>query len=957
MKIFVSNHLEILAQLLKDEVFQGKGHPFEKRWVIVPSERVKQDLLLQWAHDPHLYVAAGCKMMSWSQALTRLFPLLPSPAELSLKIESLLDSLQNADSLLAYLKQGGVQRKASLCDKMSSLFLDYLNQPEKNLLEWLAKPGWQQSLWRAVFGNELPWKMQNSLPGAVYLFHPFQIVPYQFAAFKQMKATCFLFSPCAMYWGDFHTAQQQGYLLRKTANKKELVDFFENEHPLLAHWGRKGRQLLSLFEDEDCIDAYQEPHEVGEPVKIKSLLTTIQEEMLTLSTLEKKCDESIQIHSAPSKVREVEVVWEIIQRLPFKPSEILVLAPEMQSYAPIVELVFRERGGPFDFALFCLQAKAKSPLMQGLDALLELPRHRFSKESVEKLLFCPPFLKKFGFTIEEAHLLLKWIKNVNIRYDLDANHSGSWKAGLVRLVEALVTTGTTTGENRFSIDFSDTDVLNRWINVFKQFQQITEEERSLNEWSKTLKALVEQFFASDPDDSLMNELDLFQQMEIEGKFPLSSIERILKTIFEQKSGAVQGSHLQAVRFASLEKGALIPAKAVILMGMEEGSFTRQDLPSSLQQFPAPSRSEEDQYLFLEAFCSAREKFIVTYIRIHPEDGKDQKTCRVVEELAHYSAIPITDHPFSPFDPSYYQANGQESGFRSFSKPHFEALQQKISVIPGLPALPSIALSAIDIRLLKSLARHPLKFFFEERMGIDFEWEENNTEFALSTLDIIQLKKASLKQPLEVLLQAIAREGRLPVGTFSKAAIQKIKEEIETYHDVLAKLEIKPEEIYSIELKASCHKPVQLAADHWICPALHLNQRVIQGRIDEMTPKGLLFHGDDVLSDQLKAWPLLLIISRLGLPSQLLMTKKGKISEVKPASDSLEKYLRYADKAFTMPSPLHPKWAKAVLKEGKIPDSDEDLIITWAQKRNLLPPMDLWLKAWGSDLEEGVSALL
>lgn len=948
MKIFVSNHLEVLAQLLKDELFQGKGHPFEKRWVIVPSDRVKQDLLLQWAYDPHLYVATGCKMMSWNQVLSRIFPLLPSPAELSLKIESLLDSLQNVDPLLAYLKQGGVQRKASLCDKMSGLFLDYLNQPEETVLQWLAKPGWQQSLWRAVFGNELPWKMQNSLPGAVYLFHPFQIAPYQLAAFKQMKATCFLFSPCAMYWGDFHTAQEQGYLLRKTADKKELVEFFENEHPLLAHWGRKGRQLLNLFENEECIDAYQEFGEV------KSLLTTVQEEMLTLSTLEKKPDESIQIHSAPSKVREVEVVWEIIQRLPFKPSEILVLAPEMQSYAPVVELVFRERGGPFDFALFCLQAKAKSPLMQGLDALLELPRHRFSKESVEKLLFCPPFLKKFGFTIEEAHLLLKWIKDVNIRYDLHGDHAGTWKAGLVRLVEALVTT---TGENRLSIDFSDADVLNRWINVFKQFQQITEEERSLNEWSQTLKALVEQFFASDPDDSLMHELDLFQQMEIEGNFPLSSIERILKTIFEQKSGAVQGSHLQAVRFASLEKGALIPAKAVILMGMEEGSFPRQDLPSSLQQLPVSSRMEEDQYLFLEAFCSAREKFIATYIRIHPEDGKSQKACRVVEELAHYCGIPITDHPFSPFDPSYYV----ENGFRSFSKPHFEALQQKTSVAPIMPVLPPLSLSrslsAIDIRLLKSLARHPLKFFFEERMGIDFEWEENNAEFALSPLDMIQLKKASLKQSLEVLLHAMAREGRLPVGAFSKAAVQKIKEEIETYHDVLAKLEVRPEEIYCIELKASCHQPVQLAADHWIYPALHLNQRVIQGRIDEMTPKGLLFHGDDVLSDQLKAWPLLLIISRLGLPSQLLMTKKGKISQVKPASDSLEKYLRYADKALTMPSPLHPKWAKAVLKEGKIPDSEEDLIVTWAQKRNLLPPMDLWLKAWGSDIEGIVNELL
>ncbi|HEX2580086.1 MAG TPA: exodeoxyribonuclease V subunit gamma [Rhabdochlamydiaceae bacterium] len=939
MKIFVSNHLEVLAHHLKDELFQKAGHPFEKRWVIIPNDRVKQDLLLHWARDPSLNVVAGCKMIEWSQALARLFPFLPSPSQLSLKIEAALKSLQDADPLLAYLNHGGLQRKASLCDRMSGLFLHYLNQTEEKLLEWLTVPGWQQSLWRAVFGDELPWKTQNVLPGSVYLFHPFQVTSYQLAALKQMKTTCFLFSPCAMYWGDFHTAQEQSFLLKKTKDKKELIEFFENEHPLLAHWGKKGRQLLSMFEDEEWIEAYQEPG--------KTLLNTVQGEMLTLSILEKKTDDSIQIHSAPSKLREVEVVWEIIQRLPYKPSEILVLAPEMHSYAPVVDLVFRERGGPFDFAIFCLEAKAKSPLMQGLEALLELPRYRFSKESVEKLLFCPPFLKKFGFTIEEAHLLMKWIHEVNIRYDLHGDHAGSWKAGLVRLVEALVMTNR---ENRLSIDFSDSDVLSRWIAVFKLFEQISEDERSLQEWSETLKILAEQFFTSDPDDSLMNELDLFQQMEIEGKFPLSSIERILKTIFEQKSGAVQGSHLQAVRFASLEKGALIPAKAIILMGMEEGSFPRQDLPSSLPQLPVPSRTEEDQYLFLEAICSAREKLISTYVRIHPEDGKGQKASPAVEELAHYCGIPTIEHPFSAFDPSYYKQNG----FRSFSEQHYEALQQKTSITSST-SLPSLALTTIDIRMLRSLARHPLKFFFEERMGIDFEWEESNTEFALSPLDMIRLKKASLKQPLGLLLQEMADEGRLPVGAFSKAAVQKIKEEIETYHKVLAKLEVRPEEIYSIELKASCNQPVQIADDQWIYPALHLNQTVIQGKVDDISPKGLLFYGDDVLADQLKAWPLLLIVAHLGLSHQLLMTKKGKISEIKPALDSLEKYLRYAEKALTMPSPLHPKWAKTILKEGKIP-SEEDLIVDWAQKRNLLPPMDLWLKAWSSDLEEAFNGL-
>ncbi len=132
---------------------------------------------------------------------------------------------------------------------MSTLFLQYLNQPEEKLQQWLEKTGWQQALWKIVFVSEIPWKNQNTLEGSVYLFHPFQIAPYQLDAFKKMEATCFLFSPCSMYWGDFHTLQEQSYLLKRAPakNREELLQFFENEHPLLANWGRKGTAAFKFF--------------------------------------------------------------------------------------------------------------------------------------------------------------------------------------------------------------------------------------------------------------------------------------------------------------------------------------------------------------------------------------------------------------------------------------------------------------------------------------------------------------------------------------------------------------------------------------------------------------------------------------------------------------------------------------------------------------------------------------
>jgi exodeoxyribonuclease V gamma subunit len=945
MKIFVSNHLEVLAQALKEELFQGQ--PLDRRWVIVPNERVKQDLFLRFAHDPLFQIATGFKMITWCEALCRMFPDVPSTTELSLKIEAALNDLQDGE-LLAYLQHGGHPRKATLCDKMSGLFLQYAMQSEEKLTVWLEKSGWQQSLWRAVFGSGMPWKNTVFFEGSVYLFHPSQFSPYQLEAFKKMNATCFLFSPCAMYWGDFQTFREQGFLLKRTQprTRKELSQYFQTQHPLLANWGRKGRELLSCFEDDQWMDVY-EPQS-------SSLLTAIQTEMLTLSSMDKLSDGSIQVHSAPSKLREVEVVWEIIQRLPFEPHEILVLAPSMHDYAAAVELVFRQRGGPYDFAIFCLEARSKSPLMQGLEYLLDLPRFRFSKESVEKLLFCPPFLKKFNFEIKEVHRLQKWIHEVHVRYDLKGDHAGTWEAGLQRMVEALVAA---TREGYLNIEFSEADLLSRLIEVIQLFQQelkvIAEDANlSLKEWAKTLRDLTDKFFAADPDEGLAREFEKLQHMHVEGLFPFSSIERILKSLFQQNTGAVQGSHLQAVRFASLEKGALIPAQAIILMGMEEGSFPRQDLPSSLQQIPLPNRVEEDKYLFLEAFCSAREKFIMTYVRLHPEDGKSQKACPLVEELSHYAHLTTHDHPFSPFDPAYFQGEG----FRSYSQQHFEtALQKKSKTIPtGIPILPAMSLSSFDIRMLRKLARHPLQYFLENRLGIDFEWKESDGEFVLSPLEMARLRKGSLKRPLDELLHEMEKEGKLPVGAFTKVAIQKVKNEIETYHEMLAKLNVRPEEIYSIELKTSCTQPTQIDPQTWIYPALHIQDVVIQGRIDELCPQGLLVHGDESLADQLKAWPVYLIASTLKLSPCLLLTKKGKISELKvtDGETALQQYIDYAKKALCMPSPLHPKWARGIFKEGKIPSAtEEDDILQWAKARSLLPPSDIWIETWNPTLQE------
>jgi exodeoxyribonuclease V gamma subunit len=909
MKVFASNRLEVLVQKLKEEMVCQS--PLQRRFVVVPHERMHQELMLNFAQDPDMQIAAGVSILTWQEALAHIFPSIPSPLELALTLEQKID----VAPLRAYLEHGGPLRKSALAEKLALLFFHYLRLPEEELAPWIKQGGWQAVLWQELMNDTT----FHPLPGEVFLFHPYHLAPFQLRALHEMKATVFLFSPCAMYWGDLKTARQQHFFLHHKGAKErqEWEEYLVQDNPMLANWGKVGQGLIRLFEDENLIESY-------ESGKTQTLLATVQEEMVNLQVMEKTVDDSIQVHAASSQLREVEVVWEIIQTLPYEPKEILVLAPQMAAYAPMIEMVFRQRGGAYDFAIYSLEAK-----FQACADLLDVRRYRFSRESVEKLLSSPLFLKKFGFDQEEAETLKLWMSKASVRYDLTGDHPCTWEAGLKRLVEALVLPAQ---EGGLFLDFSEADLLERWIVVFQllqeTFQEITPSlQLTLKSWAGKIKSWIETFFAIDAGTDFFQQIEAIGRLEVSGLFPFSTLERVLAKMFEQKRATCQASHLQAVKFASLEPGALVAAPVIILMGMDEGSFPRTEPPSSLEELPIMRGSHEDHYLFLEALCHARSHLFITYPSVHPEDGKHQKASSAVEQLLSYTRLEVIHHAASL--PSCIS---------------FEAPQ------PLEPLSPP----PWEIGALRSLARHPLRFFLEKRVGLDFKWREEESEFTISPVQLARLRAKSLHQPLDLLLAEEEKKGKLPMGSFREAAIQEVKEELTDYLAALEKCGVSPQEIYTVELKTGCEAPIQLEERRWIYPALNFMGKEIQGTIEGLSPHGLLSHGDDTLADLVKVWPLYLIALQLFPSLPLLLTKKGKVcsKNVIDPKNALSRYLLYAEKSFNAPSPLFPSWARAIFTEGKIPrGQEEDPILAWAKERHLLPPDEEWVNHWRLYLQE------
>jgi exonuclease V gamma subunit len=427
---------------------------------------------------------------------------------------------------------------------------------------------------------------------------------------------------------------------------------------------------------------------------------------------------------------------------------------------------------------------------------------------------------------------------------------------------------------------------------------------------------TETFFGLSP------QIDAFE-MEVSGPIPFAFIENLLHKLFSQKSASVNASHLQAVKFVSLEQGALFPAKVIILMGMDEGAFPRVEPPTALEELPLTPSSHEDRYLFLEAVCHAREKLLITYSSIHPEDGKQQRPSLLVQELIKYAGIEVQHHPALPSVVSH----------------------------PCVPdPLEPISKTTWEVASLSSLARHPLTFFLEKRLGLYFEREQQGGEFTLSKKDLWKLK-AKAHEPVETLVEELEAKGKLPLGPFKRVAAKEIEEEMKSYLSSLKKLQVRSEEVYSIELKEGFVHKVQLSENRWIYPPLHVGDKVILGKIDNLSSEGLLYHGEELV----RIWPQYLVALKIFPDLPLLLTKKGKIFTTAP-SDALERYLAYAAKALCSPSPLLPSWERAILHGGKIPQ-EVDKTVLWAQQRAIVPEIERWIFDWQPYLQEVFHELL
>jgi exodeoxyribonuclease V gamma subunit len=941
--VYVSNDSSFLEKRLINQVVTSPSPPFSKKIVLLPSLEKKNRLLLSFLKE--VDVVMGIDFMELGSGLELIYHHLtgkilhfPPLDLLALHILPLLDT-----------KYSPKQRQG-VALALAKTFLDYGKFGFSKISDWEIKKGWQQQIWKEVFSK---WNRASDLLNTpLQVANPsFEIHLYQVSFlpnlyhefFENVSKICpvyyYQFSPCSTFWTDV-VSEKERIRFEKGADPKrraELSSYLQDRPYLLAQLGKLSSRTFRFFEERDF-----PIEELYHRCQKKSLLEQLQMEILNYETSQEwKKDESILLYPAGSKRREVEILYKTLLSCEIDPADIRVYAPDISQYAPWIRLIFGGKESPFRYTISDLPKKEEAPLLQAFLDLLSLNEHRFHQKAVLKLLTYPPILKKLRVKGKEVTQFKKLIEKSGVRWGVDRAHQtellegkavleegeiGTWEGAFHQLLVGL----TKVPEKPCLwepplLDFSDAEMVGKLIgfvrNLKKDLVFLEKGELSLKEWGHHLSLLLYRYFEVEEE-----ELSHFNWIEgklrlLESSFlpdtPYSweMIFEHLKRVFEEKRGKQASLELETISFSSLKLGSIDTASLICLLGLDENQFPRVTLKNTLSEIEldqSPLHTEEDRHLFLEALFAAKTRLIMSYVSMSEEDGKEQAPSSIVQELISYLSPLSIIKESPPF--SFHQEEFTKEQWGSLlsykgAKAFYSPSQEFSGFIPEFQSfvpLPDEGREdlVIELKDLARFAKNPLRFYFNEQLGLYLEYETKDEEFSLSPLNQMVLRNQAHTRAFDQAFKEAEKEGKLPQGRFKEVARLVLDEQLREVEKHLLTLKVdQPSYLQEIDLTISLGKG---------------RKGRIKGTLDHLTSQGLLFFGEKTLTDLVKIWPIYLV-SVLSLnQTRLLLTKTGQVLTFPylDPENALVSYLLYYEKGGISPSPFLPSLASSFLEKGE-----------------------------------------
>jgi exodeoxyribonuclease V gamma subunit len=743
-----------------------------------------------------------------------------------------------------FLGDGDAERRMQLAERLADLFdqyqvyrADWLEDWEQGRNQMRSASGairplpadqvWQAHLWRAVHASVDPSlrhtgratihrsfveaartrKPVGTLPQRVVLFGmsalPYQTLEAVAALSRHTQVLLAVPNPCQFYWGDIIEGRDLLRAQRKRQQQRgpdlslvPLEELHMHSHPLLASWGRQGRDFIRMLDEFDEHD-----HAADGKMRVDLFSSSVGDhllgqvqgavrDLLPLAEhafpLPGRADRSIEFQIAHSAQREVEVLHDQLLSWfeadpDLTPRDVVVMVPDIDTFSAAINAVFGQykrsdtRFIPYEIG--DVKDRSVKPLLVALEWLLRLPQQRCRQSEVRDLLDVPAVAGRFGLEPDDLPLLGQWIEGAAVRWGLDQSHrqalglgatgdQNGWMFGLRRMLLGYASGG----GNAFQgiepypevggLDAALAGSLVQLVESMLDWRLRMAVDHAPAAWGALARGLLAAFFkAAGEDDRLtMGHLEDALQSWLETCDNAGFDDPVpLAVLREAWLGALDEPTLDhqfvsgGVTFCTLMPMRAVPFRMVCLLGMNDGDFPRRAPQADFDLLAIPgmarpgdrSRRDDDRYLMLEALLAARDKLYISWVGRNVRDNSQQPPSVLVSQLRDYlkagwqidPADLTTEHALQPFSRRYFETGTALSTYAAEWRAAHESAESSLDgALPAYELEPGAVLTLAE---LTGFLKQPARQFFRRRLAVTFGEAvlvgEDNEPFAIDAL--------------------------------------------------------------------------------------------------------------------------------------------------------------------------------------------------------------------------------
>lgn len=556
-------------------------------------------------------------------------------------------------------------------------------------------------------------------------------------------------------------------------------------------------------------------------------------------------DRSVQVHDVHSPLRELEVLrdnlLDAFETLPgLRPDDVLVLVPDLASYAPVVDAVF---GAEHDGVRlpYHVVDHPHAPARRVLEAvlhLLALPDTRCTAAELVELLHEPVFCRAAGLRPEGLDALRSWAVRAHVHWGRDGHHKAAfglpdddvhtWQHGLDRLMLGYAVGDDTllVGHKTPLAGVHDEETLGRfaeWTAALFAHADRWATPRPLAAWTTLLLTALDDLAAPHDDDEQLAlhylrervaELAHLHHLAADRTdVPFAEVRAALTdaaAAYEDDDRTLTGRITVATPMVLRHA----PFRVVAFLGLNDGTFPRPhdedplDLIAVCPRPGDPRPRQTERQLFLDALLATRDRLLLSFVGRSERDNSPRAASPVLEAFLRTcdatfetpdgcpaSAHLTVRHHLQPFSPAYFRT---EAALFTYAAHH------RITPATDGPAGPALfcaepisettppeAVAATD--LVEAWA-HPSRYFCRRRLGLRLEGPEEPLEDdeplhpdGLAAFHLKEQILAGLRRGLDdgAVAAHLRATGALPPGALGMAWFEQLRAELQPLVDRLA----------------------------------------------------------------------------------------------------------------------------------------------------------------------------